>query len=74
MPATKSSPRVHTMTPRKADDGAYVVPLIHTHVPAPAVEIGFWGALAAAAVFGVVDLPLALVVGAGVALARHQRR
>ena len=56
------------------EDNSYVVPVLHTHLPARAVELGFWGGLAGAAVAGVVDPPLALMVGAGVLVARHRRR
>lgn len=55
-------------------DGSYVVPVVHTHVPARAVEWGFWGALSGAVLLGAVDPPLALLVGAGVVVARHHRR
>jgi hypothetical protein len=51
----------------------YVVPVIHTHLPEPVVNVGFYGGLVAAAVVGAVDLPLALLVGVGVAIARHRR-
>jgi hypothetical protein len=49
------------------------VPVIHTHLPEPVVNVGFYGGLVAAAVVGAVDLPLALLVGVGVAIARHRR-
>jgi hypothetical protein len=51
--------------------GAYVVPVVHVHLPQRAVDAGFWGALAGAAVFGVVDPPLAALIGAAVLVARH---
>lgn len=56
-----------------AGDGSYVVPVVHTHIPAPAVEVGFWAGLAGAALLGIVDPPLALLVGTGVVVARHRR-
>lgn len=54
-------------------DGGYVLPVVHAHIPASAVEVGFWAGLAGAAVLGMVDPPLALLVGAGVVVARHRR-
>jgi len=53
--------------------GDYVVPVIHIHLPESAVRVGFYGGLAAAVVTGAVDLPLALLVGVGVVIARHRR-
>lgn len=55
-------------------DGSYLVPLVHAHVPARAVEWGFWGVLAGATVLGAIDPTLALLIGAGVVVARHRRR
>lgn len=55
------------------EDGSYVMPVVHTHVPARAVEVGFWAGLAGAALLGMVDPPLALLVGAGVVVARHRQ-
>ncbi len=52
----------------------YVLPIVHLHVPEPAVNVGFWGALVATAALGVVDLPLAALIGAGVVVARHRTR
>jgi hypothetical protein len=37
------------------------------------VNAGFWGGLAGAVVLGVVDPPLAVLVGAAVVVARHHR-
>lgn len=53
--------------------GDYVVPVIHIHLPESAVRVGFYGGLAAAVAAGAVDLPLALLVGVGVVIARHRR-
>jgi hypothetical protein len=53
--------------------GDYVVPVIHVHLPESVVKVGFYGGLAAAVAAGAVDLPLALLVGVGVGIARHQR-
>jgi hypothetical protein len=70
-PSTPSTgPRA--ASPREED--SYVVPLVHTRLPARAVEIGFWGGLAGAAVLGAIDLPLAIALGAGVLIARHRHR
>lgn len=53
--------------------GDYVVPVIHIHLPESAVKVGFYGGLATALATGAVDLPLALLVGVGVVIARHRR-
>jgi hypothetical protein len=52
----------------------YVVPLLHTRIPERTVDIAFWGSLGVASLFGVVDPPLALLIGAGVLVARHNMR
>lgn len=51
-----------------------MVPLVHTRLPARGVEVGFWTGLAAATLVGAVDPPLALLLAAGVVIARHRRR
>lgn len=51
----------------------FVVPIVHIHLPGPAVKLGFYGGLGAAVALGAVDWPLAVLVGAGVAIARHRR-
>jgi hypothetical protein len=53
--------------------GGYVVPLVHTRIPAPVVQIGFWGGLVGTVAFGVIDPPLAALLGVGVVVARHRR-
>ena len=60
-------------TDSSATDGSYELPVVHAHVPARVVEVGFWGGLAGAALLGAIDPPLALLVGAGVVVARHRR-
>jgi len=55
-------------------DGSYIVPVLHARLPARAVELGFWGVLAGAALMDAIDLPLALAVGVGVVVARHRLR
>lgn len=55
-------------------DGSYLLPVVHLHVPARAVEWGFWGALTGATAFGAIDPPLALLVAVGVIVAGHRRR
>jgi hypothetical protein len=63
-------------TPNPAGDhapGDYVLPFVHARIPAPLVQIGFWGGLAGTVAFGVIDLPLAALVGVGVVVARHRR-
>jgi hypothetical protein len=51
----------------------FVVPVVHVHLPESAVKLGFYGGLGAAVALGAVDWPLAVLVGAGVAIARHRR-
>lgn len=60
-------------TGRSAREGVYEVPIIRASVPERLVDGGFWAALAALAVTGAVDPPLALLLGAGVVVARHRR-
>lgn len=60
--------------PQPAEGDEYVLPLVHTRVPAGAVNAGFWGGLAVAALVGLVELPVAVLVGAAVAVARHRDR
>lgn len=55
-----------------ADDDAYELPVIHTRVPAELVEVTFWSALGGAALVGVVSPPAAMMIGAGVLVARHR--
>lgn len=55
-----------------ADDGGYVVPLVHTRVSSSVVNTGFWAGLAGSAALGVIDPPLAVLLGAGVLVARHR--
>jgi hypothetical protein len=54
-------------------EGRYVLPVVHVSLPETAVNVGFWSALATSAALGVVDPPLAALIGAGVLIARHQR-
>lgn len=56
-----------------ADPSGYEIPLVGIKVPPGLVETGFWGGLLAAAALGALDPPLALLVGAGVVVARHGR-
>ncbi|MST32146.1 hypothetical protein GHK86_05325 [Acidimicrobiaceae bacterium USS-CC1] len=67
MQATTSKPAPSTA------NGSYELPLLHARLPARAVEAGFWGSLAGATLLGAIDPPLALLVGAGVLVARHRR-
>lgn len=54
--------------------GEYVVPLVHLRLPEPVVDAGFYGLLAGTALFGVIDAPLAILLGLGIAVARHRTR
>lgn len=49
------------------------MPLLHVSLPEPAVDVGFVGVLAASVALGVVDLPLAALIGTGVLIAKHHR-
>lgn len=74
--AVRESPTVTNLQareehPRHTND--FVVPIVHVHLPEPAVKLGFYGGLGAAIALGAVDWPLAVLVGAGVAIARHRR-
>jgi hypothetical protein len=51
----------------------FVVPVVHLTVPEKAVDVAFWAALSGAAAMGVVELPLAALIGTGVLVARHRR-
>lgn len=53
-------------------DGSYVMPIVHTRLPETVVDAGFWVGLVGSAALGVIDPPLALLVGAGVLVARHR--
>jgi hypothetical protein len=58
---------------KRSGPNDFVVPVVHLHLPEPVVNVGFYGGLAAAVALGAVDLPLALLVGVGVAIAGHRR-
>jgi hypothetical protein len=67
----------HRQTPgprtAQAPAGELVVPLVHVHLPEPTVTRAFFGGLAAAVVLGAVDLPVGVLVGLGMAIARRRR-
>jgi hypothetical protein len=65
------SPGPRTAAQVPAD--AFVVPLVHVSVSEPAVTRAFYGGLAAAVLLGAVDLPVGVLLGLGVAIARHRR-
>lgn len=58
----------------EAAGDVYVLPVVHTQVPGRLVNVGFWGGLTGAVLIGAVDLPLGVLVGAGVVVARHRTR
>lgn len=73
-PTTRSrSTSAGTSVGAAADGRDYKIPLVGLTVPAALVETGFWGGLLGAAALGALDPPLALLVGAGVVVARHRR-
>ncbi len=51
----------------------YDLPVIGVTLPPRLVEVGFYGALLGSAALGVIDAPLAMLIGAGVVIARHRR-
>ena len=71
--AAESSSRSPAPPPEPVSDGGFVVPLVHVRLSEPAVNLGFYGGLAAAVALGAVDLPVGVLVGVGVAIARHRR-
>lgn len=50
------------------------LPVVRMSIPESALNVAFWGALIGSAALGVVDPPLAALIGAGVLVARHGRR
>lgn len=68
--ATRSGPR----NTKANEESGYVVPFLHTRLPEPVVNLGFYGLLTGTVVLGVVDAPFAALVGLGVVVARHRRR
>ncbi len=67
------SPRFQTSPAVQVEADRFVVPLVHARLCEPTVTRGFYAGLGAAVVLGVVDLPVAVLVGVGVAIARHRR-
>jgi hypothetical protein len=45
----------------------------NSHLSEPTVTRAFYGGLTAAVVLGAVDLPVGVLIGLGVAIARHRR-
>ena len=70
--AETSKPRSPRSAPAGNGDAGYIVPVLHTRVPASVVNTGFWAGLAGSAALGVIDPPLAVLLGAGVLVARHR--
>ena len=52
----------------------YQLPIVGVHVPAAHHRRGLLGGLAGAAALGAIDPPLAILVGAGVVVARHHTK
>jgi hypothetical protein len=70
---TASNRRARVHTAASPDPRGYVLPVLHTRIPDKAVDLGFWGGLFGAVVFGAIDAPLGVLLGAGVIVARHRR-
>ncbi len=72
MPAETRNPAAESAAPNAPD--SYVMPLIHLHIPRRGVDTGFWVGLGVTTAVGAVDPPLAVLLGAGVLVARHHQR
>lgn len=70
--AESSKPRTVRPSGPVDESGSYVLPMVHARVPASLVNTGFWAGLAGSAAMGVIDPPLAVLLGAGVVVARHR--
>lgn len=77
--STRSTPRAASRAPARTrvgnggrGSGGYTLPVVGMTIPSPLVETGFWGTLVGATLLGAIDPPLAVLVGAGVAVARHR--
>ena len=72
-PAERATPRnvPVTVDDRRAD--TFELPITHTRLSAGVVNATFWGGLAATVLVGAIDPPVAIVVGAGILIARHHR-
>ncbi len=66
--ATTSSSRTAT----RADTRDYELPLVHVRVPERVGNTAFWVGVAGAVAGGVVELPVAAMVAAGVLVVRHR--
>lgn len=66
-------PQLHPNEASKKSDGCYRVPIINTVLPNRLVEAGLFGALIGTAVLGIVDAPVAALIGAGVIVIRHRK-
>ena len=71
--AARSSSQQSPAPAQPVSGGGFVVPLVHLRLSEPVVNVGFYGGLAAAVALGAVDLPLGVLVGVAVAVARHRR-
>ena len=71
--AAQSNSESSAPPPAPVTDGGFVVPLVHLRLSEPAVNVCFYGGLAAAVALGAVDLPVGVIVGVGVAIARRRR-
>ena len=73
MPDTTTKAAKEATQPATKDSGSdYIAPITHTHVRHELVDVAFWGGLVGAVAVGVIDPPLAILVGAGVVVARHR--
>lgn len=64
--------RTRSSAGQRGDSNDFVVPVVHLHLSEHVVKVGFYGGLAAAVALGAVELPLAALVGVGVAIAGHR--
>lgn len=69
----RGAARPGSSAPQAHRHDEYVVPLVHVHLPGPVVTAGFFAALGAAVVAGMVDVPVAVLGALSVAIVRHRR-
>ncbi len=67
-----ASPSSTTHPVEVSDHSDYEVPLVHVRVPQRVGNAAFWVGLAGVVAGGIVELPVAATVAAGVLVVRHR--